>query len=298
MADTMRCIVCGSEECSVIFECSDWLTTGEKFNIAGCKHCGFRFTVAPPDEELIGNYYKSEDYISHSDKNKGLTEHLYHLVRSFMLRRKSRLLNSLKGIKKGNLLDIGCGTGYFPAFMKENGWDASGVEVNDRARAFAKEKFGIEVIPPERIDELEKNHYDCITLWHVMEHFHDPASWFRKIDGLLKDDGYCIIALPNSQSSDARWFGRDWAAYDVPRHLWHFSPSSFSLFASGNGFRVTRTKNMPLDVFYISILSCKSTGKSIPLIRGLLTGLLLSIGGVFRNDSSSSVIYVLKKSVG
>jgi len=295
MAEYNRCIICGSERSEFLFHCKDYLVSGEEFKIVRCAGCGFVKTESPPSESAIGKYYLSEDYISHSDTKKGITDHLYHFARNIMLQRKKSLISRLFALKKGLLLDIGSGTGYFPAFMQKNGWRVQGIEINEQARNFSKSKFGISVFPPEEAENMQQGSFDCITLWHVMEHFNDPVQWFKKIKHLLKDGGYCIVAVPNATSSDARWFGKYWAAYDVPRHLWHFTPDSFSEMATRNGFILTGKRGMPMDVFYISILSYKNKNASLAFIRGILAGTILSVRNCFKRDSSSSVIYILKK---
>lgn len=295
MTEKSRCLICGGENIVVLYSSTDHLTGGEIFDIGECTDCGFRFTVNPPSEENIGRYYLSDDYISHSDLKRGITERLYHFARTYMLGKKLRLIQSEMGQKPGRILDIGCGTGYFPAFMKQNRWDASGVEVSSKAREYAISRFGLEVIPPNNTGLLPGSSFDCITLWHVMEHLYDPDNWFEKIKHLLKDNGVCIIALPNSESSDAKKFKQYWAAYDVPRHLWHFSAPSVSRLASRHGFSVTRIKSMPLDVFYISILSYKNRKSPISLLRGIMTATALTFFNLFKKRKASSLIYVLRK---
>jgi len=292
------CLICGSHNFKTVFNCTDTLTSHESFSIGECADCGFRFTMSPPSEENIGPYYLSDDYISHSDLKRGITERLYHLARTFMLRRKLCLIRSINGQKTGKILDIGCGTGYFPAFMKQNGWDASGIEISEKAREYAISKFGLEVISPDHSECLPGETYDCITLWHVMEHLYDPYRWFKTFDRLLKSDGVCIIALPNSESADAGWFKENWAAYDVPRHLWHFSFSSFARLSSQNGFSVMKIKTMPLDVFYISILSYKNMNASMPLLKGLSSAMVITLSALFQKRKVSSLIYILRKAKG
>ena len=295
MSERNSCINCGSERSESLFHARDYLVSGEEFNIVRCADCGLVKTDNPPSENVIGKYYLSEDYISHSDTKKGITDHLYHFARNIMLQRKKSLISRLFDQKKGLLLDIGSGTGYFPAFMQKNGWRVQGIEINEQARDFSKARFGISVFPPEETENMQQGSFDCITLWHVMEHFNDPVQWFVKIKHLLKDNGYCVVAVPNVASSDARWFGKYWAAYDVPRHLWHFTPDSFAEMATRNGFTLIAKRGMAMDLFYISILSYKNKKASLPFIRGMLLGSLLSFRNCFISNSSSSIIYILKK---
>lgn len=294
MAET-KCLVCGSYALFEHFSAIDSLVSGDKFIIKGCSNCGFVFTSDPPDEENIGSYYLSEDYISHTNRKRNLTEWLYHLARRFMLGRKARLVTRVCRKTNGKLLDIGSGTGYFAAFMKEKGWAVKGVEISDMARDFSVSQFGLEVVPPDMVGSLPDNFSDCITLWHVLEHFYEPDRWMKEIYRLLKDDGRCILALPNITSADSKLFLNRWAALDVPRHLWHFAPDTLVKFIERNGFRCTLIKGMPLDLFYISIISYKNSNVRFAFIRGIVTGMLLSVRNLFTVNASSSLIYVIEK---
>jgi len=289
------CPLCQSDNRVPHLKCTDYLVTGEEFDLYKCKSCGFIFTDKYPEEHEIGRYYESSDYISHDDNARGLINRIYLLARSLMLGRKRKAIMKITGRKTGRLLDIGCGTGYFPGMMKDHGWEVTGVEPNIKARDYARTSFGIEVIDPEQISTLPSASYDCITLWHTLEHFHDPQSYAREIDRLLSPDGICLIAIPNSSSYDAQYFGKFWAAWDVPRHLWHFDPDTFSLFAEKAGFRIVATRALPLDVFYISILSFRNKGIKYPFITGSVLGSWFAFKSIFRTGQSSSLIYFLKE---
>jgi 2-polyprenyl-3-methyl-5-hydroxy-6-metoxy-1,4-benzoquinol methylase len=230
----------------------------KEFELYRCPECGFVFTQSYPNEEEISPYYESDEYIPHYDSAEGFLNRLYLIARNIMLKKKKRLVESYAGNKKAKILDIGCGTGYFAATMKKSGWEATGIEPNSKAREFAVARFGLDVKDPVHLPELANGSLDFITMWHVLEHLHDPFNYSKEIRRLLKQDGYCIIALPNCSSSDAAHYGREWAAYDVPRHLWHFNPATVKLFWEKEGFKITGIKRLSLDVFYISILRKKS----------------------------------------
>jgi 2-polyprenyl-3-methyl-5-hydroxy-6-metoxy-1,4-benzoquinol methylase len=294
MTQVNKCLVCSSSDVKSYLTCSDHLTGGESFSIYTCNSCGFLFTANPPPENEIEKYYSTSDYISHSDTKKGVTNALYHFTRNLMLRRKKNLVNKVTGSGAGTLLDIGCGTGYFAAFMKDSGWNVTGLEVNETARSFAKEKFNLEVINENKLPEIEENHFDCITLWHVFEHLFDPVKYLSEIRRLLKPGGMCIIAMPNFGSCDARHYNEYWAAWDVPRHLWHFTPDTFNILAEKNGFKLVKTKSLPADVFYISILSERYRGTNLPFITGMIKGLWFALLSLFYRKRSSSLIYILE----
>lgn len=295
MTHHKNCPVCTSAEIRPKLTCIDHFKSREPFPLWSCSICGFTFTQDHPDEAEIAKYYESEDYISHSDSSKGLVNKIYRLVRKRMLRKKRSIINEETGVEKGTILDIGSGTGHFAATMKNSGWTAMGIEINEKARIESAGKFGLDLISPENISALEAASFDCITLWHVLEHFNDLHSYIYQINRLLKPAGTCIIALPNISSYDADHFGLYWAAYDVPRHLWHFNPDTFGFLFESRGFKMVNIRTLPLDVFYISILSERYKGNSLALITGMLKGSYFAFRTLFNKRKSSSLIYILKK---
>ncbi len=288
-----ECPFCASSNIKKIFACKDFLVKGSFFDIYKCDNCGFRFTQDIPSLEKIGEYYKSEAYVSHSDSKKGILNKLYHIARNYMLGRKFSHIKSVTGKNSGKVLDIGAGTGYFVNYMKEKGFSPEGVELDEDARKVAKNNFGIELKPIHNIYNLPEKEFDIITMWHVLEHIHDLDGYMKSINHTLKEDGWFVCALPNFTSYDAAHYGKHWAAYDVPRHLWHFSPDFFMQFAAHYGFEVITMRAMPLDAVYISLLSQKIEGKSI--IAGFLKGGIFFLKSLFNTKRASSIIYFLKK---
>ncbi len=293
-----RCPLCSSEMTGNHFNCTDHFVSGESFAIVRCSACGFLFTQDYPDEDEIQRYYESADYISHSDTSEGIVNKLYHLARQVMLHRKRTIAERITGLKQGILLDVGSGTGHFASVMKKSGWSVKGIEPNEKARTFSSESFNLDIIAPEKISELDENSIDCVTMWHVLEHFHDPQGYISDIIKLLKPGGVCLVALPNSGSCDAKYYKEVWAALDVPRHLWHFDPVTFADFVRKSGLKLESQLVLPFDVFYISILSEKYKGSRWPLIAGITRGIWFSFLSLFDRRRSSSVIYVLRKQSG
>jgi ubiquinone/menaquinone biosynthesis C-methylase UbiE len=181
--------------------------------------------------------------------------------------------------------------------MKKAGWISKGIEVNEKARNFSISHFNLEIITPDKISTLKTGSFDCITLWHVLEHFHDPYMYISEIYRMLKPGGISVIALPNCSSYDAKYYNRFWAAWDVPRHLWHFKPATFQLFCEKSGFLLKALTILPLDVFYISQMSEKYKGSSLPFLKGIAKALIFSFLSVFHKRRSSSVIYILCKPI-
>ena len=295
MVHHSSCPLCSSQNINPELRCTDHFVSGREFEIFICANCGFRFTQDYPEESEIGKYYESESYISHSDTSARFSDKLYRVARNFMLRRKRNLVSKVTGLKTGTILDIGSGTGYFASAMKDAGWISESVEINEKAREFARLNFGLATMQPDKIGSLEPCRYDCITLWHVLEHFHDPWTFISEIDRLLKPGASCIIALPNCNSYDAEHFGRFWAAWDVPRHLWHFSPGTFRSFSQKSGLQLMALNALPLDALYISQLSEKYSGSSAAFLKGMTLGSWFFLKSLFRKEKSSSLVYILKK---
>ena len=289
------CPICGGHLLHKEFPAVDRLVSQDTFDVWLCDQCGFRFTQDVPDEQEIGKYYESPDYISHSDTEKGLMNHLYHLARRLMLTAKAGHVTRATGLRQGWLLDIGSGTGYFAHLMTEWGWTVRAIEKSPQARQFAQERFGLKSDGDEAFVTLEDKSFDCITLWHVLEHLQNLDEMGENLNRWLKDEGAVLIAVPNHLSTDARHYGAHWAAWDVPRHLWHFSQTTMQLFAQKHGFKLIKTIPMPLDGFYVSMLTEQRLGHSMSFLRGLWQGCLAWVSSWGHKERSSSLIFVLKK---
>jgi 2-polyprenyl-3-methyl-5-hydroxy-6-metoxy-1,4-benzoquinol methylase len=291
------CPVCGSSDIDKVFDSVDHFSSRELFPVCDCKECGFRFTNHFPSEDEIGKYYDSPGYISHSDSDKGLTNRMYHLFRRLMLRRKVNLVK--RHLKKGNanLLDIGCGTGYFLNAAKERGFTVSGIEKDEKAREKAITRFGLDVRDETAFFRLERSSYDVVTLWHVLEHLEKLHESFEKMADILSPDGTMVIALPNHQSFDAKWYKEKWAAYDTPRHLWHFTPDTLERLLANHNLSVVKKYRMPLDAFYVALLSEQYLGSTalIKYLRAFLIGTTGFIRSLINLKQSSSLIYIVKK---
>lgn len=289
------CPLCGSASVSKEMECRDYFVSGETFPVYSCSKCTFHFTVGAPSDDEIGRYYKSADYISHSDTERGVVNKLYHLVRDYMLKEKCTYVTHFTGKKTGRLLDYGCGTGYFSNKMMHKGWKVEAIEKSEDARTFAFEHFGIRSNTPAFMENIAPSSFDCITLWHVMEHLSDMHTKMDQFYELLDKNGLLIMAVPNRTSYDARHYGEHWAAYDVPRHLWHFSPSTMLQLGNDHGFVLVEMIPMPFDAFYISMMSEKYKGSKIPFLKGVMQGIAAWFSTLGKRERSSSLIYVFKK---
>ena len=289
------CPLCGSTNINHFKNCTDFYASSESFDLGRCEQCGFIFTHEFPDEKEIGRYYETPDYISHTDTRKGFMNRIYHYVRSYMLSKKAQLVMKESHRRSGRILDIGTGTGYFANAMYLRGWQVEAVEKSPSARSFAKEHFNLDVKSEEALLDFPEASFDVITLWHVMEHLQNLQNTWERLSDLLSERGILVVAVPNCDSYDAKKYGEHWAAYDVPRHLWHFTPATMQQWGAKNGFILAARHPMPFDAFYVSMLSEKNRGNSIPFVRGLLTGTMAWFSSLAKKERSSSMIYIFRK---
>jgi 2-polyprenyl-3-methyl-5-hydroxy-6-metoxy-1,4-benzoquinol methylase len=290
-----NCPVCKSEAISAKFSAKDHTVSQQEFSIWHCNDCTNRFTQDGPTQDAIGAYYASENYISHSDTKKGFINGLYHLVRKRTLASKRRLVINEVGMNKGDVLDIGCGTGAFLNTMKEAGWAINGLEPDAVARTKAAELYNIHPQEPGTLFELRKGSFHAITMWHVLEHVHELHAYINQIAELLTANGRLFIAVPNYTSHDAGVYQQHWAAWDVPRHLYHFSPNGMEQLLKTYNLKLVTCKPMWYDSFYVSMLSenYKNGKGNVP--KAFLNGFISNLKAISDHKKCSSVIYVISK---
>lgn len=290
-----HCPVCGGANIKPVLSARDFTVSQQAFSIWECADCTLRFTQDVPDQESIGPFYQSETYISHSDTKKGIVNSAYHLVRRFTLNEKVKLIRRVTGKRSGRILDIGAGTGAFLDQLNKAGWKVTGLEPDAGARSVATEKYGLHLKEPASLFSLEAGAYDAITMWHVLEHVHDLHQYIERIRELLAPGGALILGLPNYQSEDAFIYAENWAAYDVPRHLYHFSPASVKKLLSLHGMSVKSLLPMWFDSFYISLLSEQYKNGKPGYIAAVLNGLRSNKKAFSAPENASSVIYIAGK---
>jgi 2-polyprenyl-3-methyl-5-hydroxy-6-metoxy-1,4-benzoquinol methylase len=246
--------------------------------------------VTSPQPEHLEKYYESDVYISHTDSKRSIVDKIYQTVKKYSLQRKLALIHSFLPVDK-TLLDIGAGTGDFLVAAKEKDWKVEGVEPNSSARNKAEEK-GIKLYSD--LNEFKDLKFEIITLWHVLEHLPDLENKLNQIVSLLAENGTLVIAVPNFKSYDAYYYGKFWAAYDVPRHLWHFSKNTLEKLFKKHGMKLVKSKPMLFDSFYVSLLSEKyKTGKQ-NMLKAFWLGLRSNLKAISSKEYSSHV-YILKK---
>ncbi len=271
----------------------DYSNTQEEFTIVSCETTDFLFTNPRPKEKDISKYYDFEDYISHTNKQNDFISKLYQKVRSYSIIRKYKLISKLISSRK--ILDVGSGTGEFLGYMKSKGFDTYGVEIAKKARELSIKNHKLFI--KNSLCSLDENNFDIITMWHVLEHIYDLDGYMKKIKYLLNDNGILIIAVPNHKCFDQKFYGKHWAGWDAPLHLWHFDKESMLKISNKYGFEISSIHPLYFDSFYVSILSSKYKYNSSKLVQSFLIGLYSNLIAKFKTGEYSSLIYVLKKSI-
>ena len=267
----------------------DHSVTGEEFELLLNEDLQLLKTHPQPSAENLGRYYESDDYISHTDGKRSLFEKLYHVIKQKALRDKIKLVQGFNP-QKGKLLDIGAGTGDFLVIAKAQGWNVTGIEPSEKAKGIAKAK-GVSFV--ESLADIEDNSFDAVTMWHVLEHVPDVEKQISELKRIIKPDGVIVVAVPNFNSYDAKHYGSHWAAYDVPRHLWHFSKTAMQQLFGAQGMDVVKILPMVFDSFYVSLLSEKYKTGKMNFVKGFWNG-LKSNTRAKRNFEYSSHIYIIK----
>ena len=290
------CPICNKEDISSLLHTKDYSLTGQDFQIIQCANCSLEYTHPAPSKEAIAPYYNFPSYISHTDTKEGLVNQIYHKVRNHTLTQKTNWVQSLFTGHKGQLLEVGAGTGAFAHSMLKKGWKVTALEPDAASRQKALENYGINLLPIEELFQLEPAKYEVITLWHVLEHVHDLNAYMKTFNSLLKTNGRLIIAVPNYTSYDAGFYKNFWAAYDVPRHLYHFSPLSMYYLAKKHKMSIVQKLPMWFDSFYVSLLSEKyKQSGMIGMMRAFFVGCISNLIALRNADRGSSMIYEIKK---
>lgn len=288
-----NCPVCNGVDLKDFISAKDHTASQEIFSIKTCSVCELGITTPRPSSANISKYYQSEKYISHTGGNKNITDALYRVARNRMFLWKKNIIE--ENHSKGNILDYGCGTGEFLAFMKQAQWDISGVEPSELARTKATQNTKTEIY--KNLEVATVTDLDVITLWHVAEHLNELDKTIATLKSKLKTGGRMLIAVPNYQSPDGQKYKSYWAGYDVPRHLWHFSKSSITKLVQKNGMKLEDVKPMKLDALYISYLSetyeYPQQSNLLSLAKGVING-VRSNWKAQSETNHSSILYIAK----
>jgi 2-polyprenyl-3-methyl-5-hydroxy-6-metoxy-1,4-benzoquinol methylase len=292
MIELTKCPSCDSSNIKPYISCVDYTMSEEKFTIVSCETCDFKFTSPRPEDEKLGDYYKSDNYISHTNNKIGLFNKLYHFARKISINIKLRLIKAEASGKK--ILDIGSGTGEFLKASESLGYTGIGIEPSKIARKKARKNYNLNISKNTSLNQFKTSEFDVITMWHVLEHVTDLNNTIKGLHKIIKKDGKLIIGVPNHNSYDAKFYGKYWAAWDVPIHLWHFTKKSMEEIMKKHDFKLVYTKSMIFDSFYISLLSEEYKNGTKKFIKGLMVGLISNIFGIFTTKGHSSIIYIFK----
>jgi len=267
---------------------SDYFLSKENFELLHDEELDMLITHPHPKD--VSKYYESDNYISHTDQTTSTADQLYQWIKKLNIKTKLSLVNHVSP-RKRKLLDVGAGTGDFLLYANNHGWKVSGVEPNPNAyRLGVKKGLQLKV----ELTELKNEKFDVITLWHVLEHLPQLKENIQMLCGMLEENGSLVIAVPNFKSYDANHYAKFWAAYDVPRHLWHFSKTAIQKLFREHSMEVIKTKPMWFDAFYVSLLSEEYMAGKKNWIKAFIVGLWSNIRGVFTKECSSH-IYIIQK---
>lgn len=280
-----------SDSTEFTLELKDYFLTQEDFVLKQNAEFGFLETFPQPLENLA-KYYESEHYISHSDSSKSLSDKIYQFIKTINIHHKFSMLKNPKSGSK--ILDYGCGAGDFLAFAKTKNLEVLGVEPNENAREIAQKKVGQNSILNSEINEISET-FDIITLWHVLEHIPNLYDFIEELKSHLNPNGKIYIAVPNYNSFDAKFYKKHWAAYDVPRHLWHFSPESIETLFNSFGMKIEKRHALWFDSYYVSMLSEKYKKSSFGFLRAVAIATWSNVNGIFTGNYSSIVYQITKK---
>ncbi len=267
----------------------DHFLTGEHFELVSTEIKGVLKTEPVPSQ--LNRYYQSKEYISHHQDGKSIKQRIYKWAQSFNLNFKRNILAQYLP-KNANVLDYGCGVGDFLGFI-ENDYITYGFEPSLEAQSIASTKLQKTRILAE-LNEIPNHSLDAITLWHVLEHIENQDDILNEFYNKLKTNGLLILALPNHESYDAQYYKSDWAAYDVPRHLYHYSRQGAITKFNSTKWHLLKIKPLLLDSIYISLLSEKYRKNPFGFFFAPIIGTISNFKALKSGDFSS-LVYILEK---
>lgn len=239
----VNCPLCRSSEYRINFMApADPVEKSGYFSVAKCIECGFVFTNPQAEEKDLKELYSTEYYGERHQR-------FWFIIEKFIeLFRKRRIEQIEKFKKKGRILDIGCGRGKMLAGLKGKGWETYGTELSEESSRFARERLGLEVYCGNFLhSKFPTDFFDCVTLWHVLEHLKDPLKNLMEVRRILRKDGLLLIAVPDYGGAQSVFSGRAWFHLDVPRHYSHFTKNTLSNFLDKAGFEVRNADHFSLE---------------------------------------------------
>ncbi|ASQ90723.1 methyltransferase type 12 [Prosthecochloris sp. GSB1] len=312
--ETASCPINGASEAVPFMKAPDRLApeTDSEWSLVRDRETGLIYLSPRPTEEEMALHYPESGYDPHRPTVtvKTLSDRLYLALRHCSLLWKASLIerNGPPLSPDSRLLEIGCSDGgLLDALMKRNGIPAGncrGYEKSGRSSELARKRFGLDIQTADICDTLPSDSFDRIILWHSLEHLHRLNETLAAVSRLLAPEGRIVIALPNAASLDAALYGRNWVAWDAPRHLYHFTPLTLAKLLRKHGLEVTAMRQFIPDTFYNCLLSealsFRASGGIKPLLlaRGLLRAIRSIVSGIQDRAASSTLVYHIKSTRG
>jgi 2-polyprenyl-3-methyl-5-hydroxy-6-metoxy-1,4-benzoquinol methylase len=233
------CILCGNQKRELLIEKKSW-------KVYRCPRCGLGFLDPRPSHEEIESLYGSAYFSQRYDE--GLNPDSPEFNKR--LSREKHRIKFIKTIKRfGNVLDIGCGYGYFLAACQKNGYQVNGLDFSEWASQYAVQKLGIPVTIGKISDvAFPPQNFDVISMWHSLEHTPDPHLALQKAKSWLKRDGILVVDVPNYEGTDAQQKWQQWDDWSLPYHFWHFTLQCLTQLLKKHGFRVIKSKDYHSEV--------------------------------------------------
>jgi SAM-dependent methyltransferase len=220
------CDLCGHNSFSQVLSGADYRTSDSSlYQLYKCLNCGLVCLLPQPGPQALHKSYP--DFLWEINNTDRLSQRLNLSI---------EWLQRLRPLP-GNLLDVGSAIGDFVLAAQQIGWHASGIEVSERQVEVANSRGANVVLCPDFLTFISDTKFDVITFNHVLEHVPSPAAYLLKAKSLLKPKGLIIISVPNYNSFSRRLFGKYWTHLDLPRHLFHFTPDTLSLYLKNSGFK-------------------------------------------------------------
>ena len=266
-------------------EVVDHFLTKETFKIQKTLLPGLLQTHPSPSKNEIQKYYSSDKYISHDSAGSGTFHFIYRLIRRINFWFKTRLISKKELF--GELLDFGSGDQYFKQQLQRRNYNVFGIDP-------LKPNLSKQVFNSIFNNSLDNKKFRCITAWHSLEHVHELENVVKRFYQILDDNGFVIVAVPNHRSFDAKHYKSFWAAYDAPRHLWHFDKQSIKKVFNNHGFSFMKSTPLLFDAYYVSLLSEKYKKSRFTIFNSIMVGTISNIKAFFTKEYSSN-IFVFKK---
>lgn len=221
--ETVSCNLCGLAQQRFVYEMPDtWYFPEEFFKVVECSSCGLGFVSPRPKFANMARYYP-KDFFDGFERDTAF--HLERYKREAAYLRFARIPEN----ERPRLLDVGCANGGFARQAISMGWEVDGVEIASNAEEISD--FPVFRCPLPEVP-VGSDRYDAVTAWAVLEHTHDPMSYFKTVSRILKKQGVFIFLVTNFESVTSRHLFRE----DVPRHLYFFSKKTINKYLESCGF--------------------------------------------------------------